>query len=334
VRRLNWTAVGLLVDFDVMVAQLATAPVEPELLWHIRDRASGGHRNHLSTLGAEQLEWLITSFRAQWPMTGYPNHVRHGDTNAWDASEFLETLIRRLGTIARETAAAALRSLADATPDGYTRTIRAVAAEQERLRVESIYTPPTLAAITAITRDGVPSDLRDLQAFMLEELAVVQDKIKGDDTDSWRGFFDDTNEPYGEERCRDHLLGLLRQGSPGISLEPEAHMADDKEADITCTAGHIRLPIEVKGQWHPKLWQAADAQLDKLYAQDWRASGCGIYLVFWFGDKVPTNKSLYRPRRGMSAPSTPEQLRDMLASGSEAAREGRIAIFVLDLERS
>jgi hypothetical protein len=316
-----------------MGAKLAAAPVEPNLLWHIRDRASGGYRNHVITLPAEQLEWLIIKFRTLWPMTGYPNDVRVGDTNPWDASEFLGTLIRRLGTHAGEPATAALRRLVNATPDSYTPTIRAVAAEQERLRVESTYAPPTLAAVTAIARGGAPSDIRDLQAFMLEELAVVQDKVKGDDTDSWRGFFDDKNSPYDEERCRDHLLGLLRQGSSSVTLEPEAHVADDKEVDITCTAGQVRLPIEIKGQWHSKLWQAADAQLDKLYAQDWRAGGCGIYLVLWFGDKVPANKSLYRPRRGLSSPSTPEQLRDMLALGSKAAHEGRVSIVVLDLER-
>ena len=332
VRRLNWTAVGLLVDFDVMVAKLATAPVEHDLLWHVRDRASGGYRKHLIALPAEQLEWLITSFRTPWPMTGYPKDVRVGDRNPWDASDFLGALIRRLGTNAGEAATAALRRLVDATPDGYTPTIRTVAAEQERLRVESAYTPPTLAAVEAIARDRTPSDIRDLQAFMLEELAVVQDKIKGDDTDSWRGFFDDTNVPYDEERCRDHLLGLLRQGSLGITLEPEAHVADDKEVDITCTAGQVRLPIEVKGQWHAKLWQAADAQLDKLYAQDWRAGGYGIYLVLWFGDKLPSHKSLQRPGRGLPTPSTAGELRDMLASGSQAAREGRVSIVVLDLE--
>jgi hypothetical protein len=332
-RRLNWTAVGLLVDFNVMVAKLATAPVERDLLWHVRDRASGGYRNHLVTLSAEQLEWLITSFRTLWPMTGYPSHVRVGDSNPWDASEFLGTMTRRLGMDAGEAATAALHRLVEATPDGYTRMIRTVAAEQERLRVESTYTPPTLAAVAAIARERAPSDIRDLQAFMLEELAVVQAKIKGDDTDSWRGFFDDTKVPYDEERCRDHLLGLLRQGSPGVTLEPETHVADDKEVDITCTAGQIRLPIEIKGQWHPKLWKAADAQLDKLYAQDWRACGYGIYLVLWFGDRLSSHKSLQRPGRGLPALSTAEELRDMLASSSQAAREGRVSIVVLDLER-
>lgn len=332
-RRLDWASVALLVDFEAMAATLSKGSLEPELLWHIQDRAGGGYHDHLIKLSAEQLEWFVTSFRTLWPMTGYPNHVRVGRRNSWDASDFLQSLIRRLGTDAGEAATSALRRLADSAADGYTPTIRAVAAEQARLRVESAYTPPTLAALEAIARDRAPASVRDLQAYMLEELEVVQDKIKSDDVESWRGFYDDGHVPYDEERCRDHLLGLLRQGSLGVTLEPETHVAGDKEVDITCATGPFRLPIEIKGQWHPKLWQAADTQLDRLYAGDWRADGCGIYLALWFGDQVPRNKTLHGPGRGSLTPATPEQLRELLASGSRAAREGRVSIVVLDLTR-
>lgn len=195
-------------------------------------------------------------------------------------------------------------SLADSSMDNKSSrpfgTVRARKSPSCPRRIE--LHPPTLRALAAIAYDRAPADIHDLQAFLLEELAVVQDKIKGDDTDSWRGFFDDKNVPYGEERCRDHLLGLLRQGSAGVTLEPEAHVADGKEIDIPCTAGQFRLPIEVKGRWHATLWQAADMQLDKLYAQDWRADGCGIYLVLWFGDKLPANKSLRYSGGGLTTP--------------------------------
>jgi hypothetical protein len=333
-RRLNWTAIGLLADFDATVARLASIPLEADLLWYVRDRANGGYRNHSSKLSPAQLEWLIASFRTLWPFAEHPNHVRTGDRNPGDASEYINYLIRSLGTDASESACAALSRLSEAITDGYTALIRSVKAEQERIQVETTYTPPTLAAINAIARDDAPSSIRDLQAFVLEELAVVQAKIKSDDAESWRGFFDDMNVPYDEERCRDHLLGLLRQGSTSLVFEPEAHVANDKEVDITCTAGQFRLPIEIKGQWHANLWQAADTQLDKLYAHDWRADGCGIYLILWFGDKQPPGKSLRRPGRGLPSPSTPEELRDMLAAGSQASREGRVSTVVLDLTRS
>jgi hypothetical protein len=117
-------------------------------------------------------------------------------------------------------------------------------------------------------------------------------------------------------------------------FNPEAHFADDKEADIACSVGMLRMPIEVKGQWHPELWRAADAQLARLYAQDCRAGGRGIYLVLWFGDQVAKNKRLRRPGRGVHLPETPEQLRAMLTSTSQAAQDGRIKVVVLDLSRA
>jgi hypothetical protein len=256
-----------------------------------------------------------------------------GDTNPWDASAFLTSLIQRLGNDPSADSLAVLEKLRTAPSDGYAETIRAVAAEQARIRVEATYSPPTLDELAAVVADAPPIAASDLQAVMIEELTVVQAMIKSDDAESWRGFFTETGVPLKEERCRDHLLGLLRQGSDGITLVPEAHLAGDKEADIACEVGKLRIPIEVKGQWHQELWRGADAQLYALYAKDWRADGRGIYLVLWFGDCSESNKRLKLPGTGMAAPQSPGQLKEMLEEGSKASRDGGVVVFVLDLER-
>lgn len=93
------------------------------------------------------------------------------------------------------------------------------------------------------------------------------------------------------------------------------------------------LPIEIRGQWHKDLWHAADTQLDRLYSNDWRAQRKGIYLVFWFGEKVPQNKNLKSLGRGSKRPSTADELRLALIENSEVAKQGRIEIVVLDLVR-
>ncbi len=169
---------------------------------------------------------------------------------------------------------------------------------------------------------------------MLEELSIAQAKVKSDDAESWRGFYDDNGTPFAEERCRDHLIGLLRQGSKEITFDPEAHVAADKEVDIACSARALRIPIEVKGQWHAELWRGADMQLDALYTRDWRAEGRGIYLVLWFGDQNLPNKCLKKPGRGTEPPQAANELREMLITGSKSVREGRVIVFVLDLVRS
>jgi hypothetical protein len=333
-QRRNWDAVGLITDFDATTARLGGQVTEPDLLWHIRDRTSSEHRDHGPALTTAQLEWLISTFRGHWPFVDRQSGVTTGDTNSWDATGYTTSLISRLGNDASAESSAALSRLAGASIDGYTETINAVAAEQERIRVESAYVAPTLDALNAIARDAQPASAVDLQAYMIDELEVVQAKIRSDDAESWRGFFDDEGVPIDEERCRDHLLGLLRQGSQEVTLEPETHVASDKEVDITCSAGTLRMPIEIKGQWHKELWHAADKQLTALYTRDWRAEGRGIYLVLWFGPNVPSNKELYSSPRGVAKPQTPDQLRDLLTAGSNAARDGLVKVVVLDLTRS
>lgn len=334
-RRRNWDAVGLIVDFERTVARLEASPIEPELLWHLRRRTGGRFGDSFEiALSPEYYQWVLSTFRLLWPLAGRPNEATVGDTNPWDASEHLTHLIRRLGNDACAAAVAALKSLQSAPVDGYTETIQVVVAEQARICVEAVYAPPTLDAIDAIVRDRVPVAAADLQALMMEELAIVQAKVKSDDAESWRGFYDDKGVPFAEERCRDHLLGLLRQASEGITLDPETHVAADKEVDIACSVGALRMPIEVKGQWHPDLWHGADRQLDTLYTQDWRAEGRGIYLVLWFGDLPQANKRIASPGRGTARPQTPDELHKMLVDGSNAARDGRVTVFVLDLERS
>ncbi|WP_024539520.1 NACHT domain-containing protein [Comamonas badia] len=334
-RRRLWLAVGLLVDFEQAAAMLSSATVDRDLLWDLRARIKRERTNsHAITLTPGQVGWVISNFRGLWPRASHPAGVSVGDTNPWDACRFLEGMISRLGNDLGSESRQVLGGLRDALEDSYTERIKIVMAEQQQALVDSSYQPQTLTAIQAVVTNSAPADIKDLQAFMLEELAVVQAKIKSDDAESWRGFFNDSNqEPHSEERCRDHLLGLLRQGDRSIHLEPETHVASDKEVDITCAVNGLRLPIEIKGQWHASLWTAADAQLNRLYASDWQAQHHGIYLVLWFGASVPKNKRL-KGLLDQPTPTTPDALRNMLCERSHAARQGRIDILVLDLERT
>ncbi|KAA3548360.1 hypothetical protein FOM00_12775 [Pseudomonas sp. ST1] len=334
-RRLNWIAIGLIVDFSSTAIYLKTQQILPELFWYIRDRVGDRSSNDvsISPLTAGQREWIVETFRSSWPMVGRPSGTTSGNSNAWDASSFISNQISRIGNYCNEEGVSALAGIRDASTDGYSELIKSVVAEQARKIVESLYRPPTLDAIAAIMHDNLPACMPDLQAIVIEELLIAQAKIKSDDAESWRGFYDDSGNPYAEERCRDHLLGILRQGSSDISYDPETHVANDKEVDITCSAGALRLPIEVKGQWHAQLWKSADQQLDTLYTRDWRADSFGIYLILWFGAQEMKNKSLRSPGREKLSPTTPDELRDMLAGESSSACSGRVAVVVLDLAR-
>lgn len=332
----RWDAVSLIVDFESASARLDTGSIEPSLLFEIRDR-SFDERSARSASPivwtVAQLEWIVSRFRGLWPYAAHPRGGWAGDQNPWDANDYLRKLISRLGGHASMEAAAVLARLSGAPEDDYTGTLLSIAAEQKRIRVEAAHAPPTLAAIGNIVRDAPPASASDMQAWLLEELEVVQAKIRSDDAESWRGFYE-RGEPRTEEQCRDHLMGLLRQGSPGVDFSPEGHLAADKEVDIACAAEMVRLPIEIKGQWNSQLWDGADLQLDRLYTTDWRAGGYGIYLALWFGEQDNPNKRIFSPGADTSRPANPEELKSMLIARSAAAREGRVAVVVLNVSRS
>jgi hypothetical protein len=331
-RRRNWDAVELIIDLDPASARLHGA-IEPDLLWHIRSRTASGRRNDHSQLPLDprQISWIVTRFRPLWPARGWPNGASTGDKNPWNATEYLSSLIARLGEDTSHEAVAAIAALADAPPDGYTAHIRAVAAEQQRKRVDEAYVPPSLHTIASVVNGGPPADAADLQAVMLENIKVAQDTIRGSDVDWYRGFFREggqhEDQHEDEETCRDELIKLLRTIDGGLEYIPESHGADDRRVDIVVRASErLTLPIEIKGAWHRDLWTAADAQLDHLYVNDWRAER-GVYLVLWFGGAVR------RTPTGTGVPRTPDELCEALRRTSRAAQIGRVDIVVLDLTR-
>ena len=321
----NRQAAELIVDFEQAKIKNETTP-EAELLWSLRDLLPAKNQPTLLT-------WIIHSFRKIWPYSNRPIGMTRGNKNDWDAYRFISDLIDQLAANSSKEAMLALHNLRNQEEDGYSDQIKNVIAEQNQRIVEQRFTLPDLKTIKAIIEDSTPTTIDDLQSYIIEELAVVQAKIKADDIESWQGFFNDNKEPHKEERCRDHLLGLLRQNINDIELVPESHVASDKEVDITCSvAGGIRLPIEIKGQWHKDLWTAADKQLDALYTTDHRAQGCGIYLILWFG--LGSSKKLQNRSKGKKQPNTASELQKMLEEDCPAAKHGRIKIVVIDIERN
>lgn len=330
-RRRNWTAIGIIVDFEHTSADLdAKGTVEKELFPHIRSRVSDRYSNSLPIdLNVQQLIWLIQRFRRQYPVAQRPSGVTRGDDNPWDASEFISGLISRLGDQVSSDAIEALTSLRDEEADGYTNMLRAVAAEQRRKKVELEWTSPDLNTVVSVVQDSAPTTPAQLQMILLEELKQVQAQLRGSDVDWYKDFFEG-GRPRVEDDCRDTLLKMLRPLPFEIQALPEGHLADDKRCDIICLLGDVMVPVEVKGQWHNKLWTAADQQLDRLYVNDWRADR-GIYLVFWFGTE--SSKPVRKPPAGISPPTSAEELRTNLTNFTSTTREGRVEVVVLDLER-
>jgi len=96
-RRRNWLSVAFITDFDETVRTIEAGSVDTELLWHVWDRTKRGQGAPGVALSPLQLEWLISRFRYLWPVASPPRDGWSGDRNAWDATEHINHLIRRLG---------------------------------------------------------------------------------------------------------------------------------------------------------------------------------------------------------------------------------------------
>lgn len=334
-KRRNWQAIALWSDFENVAASLkGLGTSDPELLWHLRDRLGGNRfrEEPIKAMSLELMGWVIREFRASFPNQDRPPGVTTGDTNAWDASNYLSIIISRLGDQTEEEALGIIAELRDAPEDGYTDYLRRVSTEQAAKRAEQAYTPATLEQMARIFNGSPPTSNADLQTGVLEALDRVQARVRSDPTDCRRGFFmDDALTPKEEEDCNDYLTVLLSAEEPNVYFDPEFHVGADREVDIACTVGDIRIPIEAKGQWHRDLWHAAEHQLGGQQAVDHKAGGYGIYLVYWFGLDCP--KSLQGPPRGVKRPETAQEIEDSLSARLGASGRINLRVRVLDLSR-
>lgn len=332
---LSWLSVDVAYRFDAVKSNLAGAGQEhPHLLWLLRDRLQAGRRGHADEGSLQALKWVVAEFRRQFPYaTMLGSSV--GDRNDFDASDFLRRLISRLGDQTSDEAIQLISELSAEPPDSYTDVILHIAAQQQQKRAEESFAPLSPQALASILSAGPPANIDDLRSLVLEELLEAQKVFRGDDLDQVRDFWDDANIPREENRCRDRLAAQIERSlmaSHQVLRIPEADMPNTKRVDLAFAHTTMQLPMEVKGQWHTDVWDAANSQLAPLYLIDWRCDGRGIYCVLWFGD-VPsaTGRRLKPPPAGIETPATPEAMRQALVALIPASSRAFIDVVVLDL---
>ncbi len=184
--------------------------------------------------------------------------------------------------------------------------------------------------VVEVLRNGIPSDVAQMQALVVDELLGVATMLRSN-FDAYKFFWNEkdgrTVTPKWEESCRDVLLSLLRPRleARNITAEPEGHMADDKRVDIAVQRGTIKLVIELKRCEHEKVWSSVEEQLVALYTGDPGAQGYGIYGVFWHGrGKVAAGPNGVVPRSA-------RQMQAQLEAALDERYRSCIKFFVLDV---
>ena len=337
-RTRTWQALALLSDFAIVAPKLTPVAVESrDLLWYLRDRLGSERRK--AGIGIEiapdVLAWIVEQFRALWPYRRHPTGSTSGDTNPWDATEFIESIIDRVASDTSDAALALLQSLADAPQDSYTARLLYACDQQRRTRREISFPGVSLARLVDVLQARPPRTTDDILSIVLYALDRLQSQLRGNDTDTVNKYWRDDGTPRDEDTCTDLLIEDIERLLPrfGINRVPQRDMPADKRADIVFTAADAALPVECKSQWNETLWTAAHTQLDALYLRDWQTQDRGLYVVYWFGSDVPRHRALRVHPARATPPTTPDELRRQLVEALPVPRRGSISVVVLDLSR-
>ena len=330
--RLLWLSAEFVVDLENRRPALAAAAAEhPEFIWILRDRVASNAGQGFDRFSLGHLAFVVESFGVHWRNVPRPTGATWGDCNPWDASEFIRDIVYAIASRPESGATVALQGLIDDHAPTYIDMMKHALALQMKGRRDRDYSAPTVGELRSAVTDGLPESIDQMRAFFADRIEDLQKRVRGTNTDMWEAYWVDNRprkEPFCRNRMIEHISGQL---PPSIRFEPERHMPRQRRADIAAIRDTVGLPVEIKGQWHRDVWNAACNQLDANYARDWQAEGRGAYIVLWFGNVA--RKRLTRHPEGLKRPETPEALRQMLVDRLPEERRFQIDVFVLDVTR-
>lgn len=340
-QRTMWIATGFVIAQDEYLNRLKTQlqkndqnkwAARPILMANIWKR--GEDSKHISSIRYRKLTIELIG--------GVFKNVFHesggrwiGDQDEPTAASEIRRLIHAFAEDPSDDAASALADLVKnpTLPHWHTDILYTI-ANQVRTACEARFTYPDVSQVVSMLSNSEPANVADLKAIVIEALKEVADEIRHGNTDGYKSFWKigqhskATDKHVDENTARDRLLELLRPKLRHIDItaEPEVRYADDKRADIAIYSRGMKLPIEIKGDYHDKIWDAAENQLKKQYSRDPASEGNGIYLVFWFDGKRIT-----KPPKGFKKPTNAGELKRALKSTVPEASAGLIDVIVIDV---
>lgn len=340
-QRARWLAAGFVLSSDSFSDRLLEFARSGER--RVRELAAflGGSQDaavwsdRLETTGLQVLVRLLgSSFGPYaWPASGIVQA-----TPAVEASDHVRRMIRRLAESPAGAAGAALDALAsdECLVEWRDELIRA-RDEQRAIRRDAAYRHPDVEQVCRTLKNGPPANAGDLAAFVGHRLDEIAQQVRTGNDNGWRLYWNESKhrraaEPKHEDSCRDALIGVLRQRLPHeVDVQPEGRYANDRRADIRVACRDFQIPVEIKKHCHRDLWSALRNQLLAQYTIDPATGGCGIYLVFWFGEDENAERPRLPPPPAGSRPGSPDELKARLEEGLTADEARRISVRVIDV---
>lgn len=249
------------------------------------------------------------------------------------AAVLVYNLIRRLAASPDKDASDALtRLLSDSALYRWRDVLSRARDSQRVIQRDASYRHPEPEQVCRTLDSGSPANAADLAALLTDHLQDVGRNIRDGNTSDWRQYWENPSDkkvrkPKHEELCRDALLSDLKYKLYPLQIDahPEGRYANDKRSDIRVNYDGVNVPVEIKKNNHPDLWNAIRTQLIAKYTRDPGAEGHGIYLVFWF-DEEDT-----QPDPSGTRPDTPGELRERLEATLSDEEARRISVCVIDV---
>ena len=187
----RWLALGFLVSpdefFPLVKDRLAT---DPDIVWTLRDLTGTEFgRNPSYPLTLSQAEAIACMVGTRFPQADRSSGVMDGNTNAWDAAEFVRSLINMLSASSTAAARSALERLeADPALMSYRNAIRHALTTQQARRRDAEYHRPNWDETAASLANRSPANAADLCALTVAQLEDIAVYIRSANTDPYKQF--------------------------------------------------------------------------------------------------------------------------------------------------
>ena len=334
-----WFVAGVIADFDYFSPLLRKnySSKQKNMLFVFENFMLDENLTFDSKIPPEHLEFLIETFISDWSNNREFLPVGSNDEESTSTtSEFIREIIGSLGKTSDglDILEEIKKKSGFAAYEHYARNV-IVRAKRKFTEEQQ---PVSLEGVRNILLSGKSATIDDLQVIVMEVLEDAQDEILTGQTDGYEVFWQGDTSHY-ENYCRDRLIDKLDPllGQYSIRVHKEGPMSRERRCDILCIFNGHDLPIEIKGQWHPNLWTAAQEQLEKNYSSGYRSQGHGIYLVLWFGYEIEAKKKPARIPKDHTLhgnePALADEMLNLLENYHKGPTSDKICFFVLDVSK-
>lgn len=302
-------------------------------LSHRYDSLRGSRDGEWPALNASQVYLVLDAFVDNWPAVHLPSSWGTGSPKGETAFRFLNGLIWRIPDDNPASQIEVLQKLlSDERFERWHDGCRHLLAEARRKNLLRQFAAPTPELVCQLLDSNRVATVEDLRALVVEELRIAERWFRHGETDPLDAFYVDGNH-VDENTARNRIVDRLelRLRPLDVVLSIEGAMARRNRCDFTAVSSiggrRTCLVVEVKGQWHRELFDAAATQLHERYAHHPDAAEQGIFLVLWFGPHVDV------AGKTTSGIQTALELEVAIRDRLPASLSAAIDVIVLDLSR-